>query len=136
MKKTDMARGVFFQNYDYSGDDPNGPGTGLYNGDMSKYKSVGDFLKKKKKRLKRITLRRQAIVNVIYLESFGKDEPIDNLSEDDENDIDFDTDGTATQIPFAPAEVSQIGFYDGTDAREELENPIYKTPYGGLIGNQ
>lgn len=43
---------VVFKNYDYGGPE-NGsatsPGTGLYFGNMDKYKSVGDFLKKKRK---------------------------------------------------------------------------------------
>ena len=47
-----QSRGILFQNYDYA-DDPTGPGMGLYHGNMDKYKSVGEFLEKSRKRLKK-----------------------------------------------------------------------------------
>lgn len=46
-----QSRGILFNNYDYS-DVPSGPGAGLYNGNTDKYKSVGEFLEKSRKRLK------------------------------------------------------------------------------------
>lgn len=45
--------GPFFPNYDYGGPEEgseSGPGTGLYHGNMDKYKSVKDFLDKARKR--------------------------------------------------------------------------------------
>lgn len=45
---------VLYKNYDYVDNDLNGPGEGLYNGEMDKYKSVDDFKKKTRKRLKKI----------------------------------------------------------------------------------
>lgn len=42
----------FFRNYDYGGpDEPSdtSPGRGLFNGPMDKYKSIGEFLDKKRK---------------------------------------------------------------------------------------
>jgi hypothetical protein len=50
---------VFFKNYDYV-NDPSGPGKGLYQ-DMTKYKSVSDFRKKKRKQQK----RRQSMLNIL-----------------------------------------------------------------------
>ncbi len=43
--------GVFFSNYDYTEEDPDetSPGGGLYHGKMDKYKSVKDFVEKRRK---------------------------------------------------------------------------------------
>jgi hypothetical protein len=49
------APNPFFNNYDYGGPEEGSetsPGTGLYHGSMGKYKSVGDFLDKSRKRKK------------------------------------------------------------------------------------
>lgn len=53
----DVRPKVFFKNYDYTNDiTPNetSPGGGLFHGPMSRFKSVTDFLEKKKKSKKRI----------------------------------------------------------------------------------
>lgn len=45
------SRKTFFNNYDYGGSDKpsrTSPGRGLFNGKMNKYKSIKDFLKKKR----------------------------------------------------------------------------------------
>ena len=55
-KRVDMdvrPVGPWVSNYDYGGPEGGsdvGPGTGLYHGTMSKYKSVTDFLNKARKR--------------------------------------------------------------------------------------
>lgn len=46
----DISPKLFFRNYDYGGPgDGIGPGTGLYRGDMSKYKSVKEFIEHSRK---------------------------------------------------------------------------------------
>lgn len=42
---------VFFSNYDYTDEGPNetSPGGGLYHGPMDKYKSIKEFLSKRRK---------------------------------------------------------------------------------------
>lgn len=55
-----------FKNYDYGGPEDGGgvgPGTGLYHGDMSKYKSVKDFLDKARKRSRK--KRKEALAAII-----------------------------------------------------------------------
>ena len=57
-KKVDLDTrpNLFFKNYDYGGPEDggeSGPGTGLYHGNMSKYKSVRDFLETARKRRSR-----------------------------------------------------------------------------------
>lgn len=49
------APNPFFSNYDYTEGEPNetSPGGGLYHGYMGKYKSVEEFLKKRRKQQKR-----------------------------------------------------------------------------------
>lgn len=53
-KRVDLdvrPNGPWFRNYDYGGPDRSSktsPGRGLYNGSMDKYKSVTDFLNKKR----------------------------------------------------------------------------------------
>ncbi len=44
-----------FTNFDYTSEGPNetSPGGGLYHGRMDKYKSVGEFVKKRRKELKK-----------------------------------------------------------------------------------
>lgn len=51
-KKKDKNELRFFKNYDYT-DDPTGPGKGLWNGPVGKYKSVREFIEKSRKRSKK-----------------------------------------------------------------------------------
>lgn len=54
-EQKDKARGVFFRNYDYTEEGPNAtsPGGGLFHGDMSKYKSIKDFLETRRRENKK-----------------------------------------------------------------------------------
>jgi len=70
----DIRDHILFHNYDYTEEGANktSPGGGLYHGKMDKYKSVDDFLKKRrkeksKKRIKAFT----EILNKMFL---GKNE--------------------------------------------------------------
>lgn len=61
------SRGVVFKNYDYAGPengDETSPGTGLY-GDMSKHKSVSEFLEKARNRSKHLVQARVNLFNKI-----------------------------------------------------------------------
>lgn len=56
----------FFRNFDYGGPEEGGevsPGTGLYHGDMTKYKSVKEFIDKSRKR--RRSQRKEAISMIL-----------------------------------------------------------------------
>lgn len=62
----DVRPEVFFSNYDYGGPEDGdgiGPGTGLYHGDMSKYKSVKEFIERSRKR--RAERRKQAWLDLL-----------------------------------------------------------------------
>jgi len=53
----DVRPHLLFRNYDYGGPEDAtdiSPGTGLYSGFMGKYKSVADFLRKKRKQRKKV----------------------------------------------------------------------------------
>lgn len=60
-----VPRETFFQNYDLGAGEANktSPGGGLYDGSMDKYKSVSDFLKKKRK--KKRALRKKAWIQLL-----------------------------------------------------------------------
>lgn len=48
-------KGPFFNNYDYAGPDKPSkisPGKGIYNGKMNRYKSVSDFIRKRKRKMR------------------------------------------------------------------------------------
>jgi hypothetical protein len=70
-KRVDLdvrPHGPLYRNYDYGGPEDGeedgkevGPGRGLYNGPMDKYKSVTDFREKTKQR----AYRKQALVNIL-----------------------------------------------------------------------
>jgi hypothetical protein len=47
----DLREPTFFANYDYTEAEPNetSPGGGLYHGDMGKYKSVSEFIRKRRR---------------------------------------------------------------------------------------
>lgn len=60
-----------FSNFDYGGPEnggKTGPGRGLYNGMMDKYKSVTDFLNKARKRRK---LRRKKALQLMEIACLG-----------------------------------------------------------------
>lgn len=62
--------GPLFRNYDYGGPEKateTSPGRGLYNGPMDKYKSVKDFVNKKRKDRK--ALRRKAWLEILLLKT-------------------------------------------------------------------
>lgn len=52
----DTRKHVLFRNFDYTSDGPNetSPGGGLYHGPMDKYKSVKDFIDKRRKENSRL----------------------------------------------------------------------------------
>lgn len=57
---------VFFRNYDYA-DDPSGPGKGLFNGPMDRFKSIKEFLEhKRKRRKKQMEERKNAFVEILF----------------------------------------------------------------------
>jgi hypothetical protein len=59
---------LFFTNYDYGGPEEGSeisPGRGLYSGDMSKYKSVTEFLEKARKRKHRKKAFRQLLFKIV-----------------------------------------------------------------------
>lgn len=66
---------VFFNNYDYGEDSESGPGTGLYS-DLDNYKSVKDFLEKKRK--EKSNIKKRAFIK----ESIDFSLPSDNCISD------------------------------------------------------
>jgi hypothetical protein len=63
----DVRPYLFFENYDYGGPEEGSeisPGRGLYSGDMSKYKSVSEFLEKARKRKHRKKAFRQLLFKI------------------------------------------------------------------------
>jgi hypothetical protein len=100
---------VFFKNYDYA-NDPSGPGKGLYNGKMDRYKSVSDFRKRKK--------RRRAMLNIL-LQAFDQNLLVDPTEE-------------FFNPPYNPAEISPMGLTDGIYPQEDLENKPSGNLYYGV----
>lgn len=120
-----VARGVLYKNYDLYEVEPKdlGPGAGFYQ-NMDKYKSVSDFRDQKKKRNERKTKIRKALFKSIELQASKKE---------DNNNLVDPTEGQVTPIPFAPAETTQIGLYDGMYPPEDLEDkPVTNLYYGRL----
>ncbi len=113
------SRKLFFKNYDLydvdgvDGPSKQGPGAGLYQ-NMNKYKSVSDFLRKKRK--KKREKRKNAILNLLK-------------KAEDENNIDFNSDELSTVIPF---ENAQIGLIDSMtpELEDEDGHPVSKLYYG------
>lgn len=70
----DIRDHIIFQNYDYTEEGANetSPGGGLYHGRMDKYKSVDDFLKKRKK--EKSKKRIKALEEILNKISLGKNE--------------------------------------------------------------
>lgn len=65
ISKNDQRPGPFYANYDYGGpenESEEGPGLGIYNGNMDKYDSIKEFLSKKRKskKKKKSKVRKQA----------------------------------------------------------------------------
>jgi hypothetical protein len=48
-----FADPILFKNYDYTDEDKNGPGIGLFNGPMDRFNSVNEFRKHKAARNRR-----------------------------------------------------------------------------------
>jgi hypothetical protein len=74
-ERPEMARpfpNPIFRNFDYTDEGPNetSPGGGLYHGPMDKYKSVDDFVTKRRKELKQ--RRKQLEARRAKLETFLK----------------------------------------------------------------
>jgi hypothetical protein len=113
---------VFYKNFDYVDNDPNGPGEGLYHGKMDKYKSVDEFRKKKRKRLQKI---RGFIIDYLLKQAEKKDK----------NNLVDPTEGIITSIPLAPQDVNPLGLMDGVwplaDSQEFSKGNLY---YGELDG--
>lgn len=109
---------VFYRNYDYIEPKPEdnkshtSPGAGLYQ-NLQKYKSVSEFLNKKRKKNRQY--RRIAMLKMLIKMAEGNEKSIDenNLTDPYEDEI--------TPIPFAPAEPSPIGLLDGIYPKSDLE---------------
>jgi len=122
MTNSDKNPLVFYKNYDYGTgkDEKNGPGFGLYE-NMDRYKSVDEFLKKKRKknrkRMKMALLLAIASPESVKNKVYRKDK--NDLQDPYENP---DSPSEATAIPISPAEVNPIGIYDGILPISDLEN--------------
>lgn len=106
------SRGVFYSNYDYSDPNDEWAGESLYS-HMNKYKSVADFLKKKRKARKKKVL-------YAYIEIFTK--IAENLK--DIQKIDFPMDA---QVDLnLSGQTPSLGLFDGVSApvnNEEILDP-------------
>lgn len=134
MTKMDENDLVFFKNYDYANTpEKGGPGKGLYNGEMDKYKSVGDFLKKKKQRNRK--RRKMALLLAITFPKFAKDKTFKSEEGDDENDIQdpYEEQGMELNLPVSPAEVSMLGMYDGITQKDDLDGKPMSNLYYGVL---
>ena len=105
MSGNDKARGVIFKNYDLYDVGNSGPGAGFYQ-NMDKYKSISDFLKKKRKKSikRKLSLAKLIYNDVKYLNSVID---IYLKASVDDNYIDFTTDDSVTILPFD--ETNQVG---------------------------
>lgn len=68
-ERQDQARPYpcpIFTNYDYTDKEPNNtsPGGGLYHGRMDKYKSVKEFIKKRRKQKKKLAIMAEIFAKV------------------------------------------------------------------------
>jgi hypothetical protein len=106
---------IFMKNIDYP--------KGFYQ-NMDKYKSVSDFIKKKRK--SNIRRRRKAFLEIITKVAENKDNS-------DKNDLTDPTEETVSPIPFSPAEPGIIGLLDNIYPREDEEDkPVTNLYYGRL----
>lgn len=101
----------FFKNYDlYDTDGKTGPGTGLYQ-HMSEYKSVADFLKKKRKKRK----SKKAALRIKLLKSLMKqaiDFPVDSSIKDP---IQPENTGALQSLPFSGMSDKYVPLNDEED---------------------
>lgn len=120
---------VFFRNYDYAETEGvggknkfKGPGKGFYS-EMDKYKSVADFLKKKRKEQKR---RKMALLYAIMYPDavVGKKYSSRDPYEDQ---------GITPLAPISPAEVAPIGMLDGMYPQSDLEGRGPENLYYGIL---
>lgn len=65
----DVRQPFIFRNYDYTDNGPNetSPGGGLYHGPMDRFKSVKDFLEKRRKEMKNRSERTNKRSELLYL---------------------------------------------------------------------
>lgn len=112
----EYPRGVLYKNYDLyetegvDGPAKQGPGAGFYQ-NMHKYKSVTDFLAKKRKRKKKMRRRKIALKALA---------------------IDFNLDQSVNTIPYETEPVSPIGIFDNINPEisDEEGHSVNKIYYG------
>ena len=120
---------IFFKNYDYGTgpDEKMGPGKGLYE-NMDKYKSVSDFLKKKRRKNK--NRKKMALLLAIV----AADSVKGKVYKKDKNDLQDPYENQTTPIPYNPAEVSMVGLYDGIlSDNADLEGKPNANLYYGVL---
>ncbi len=141
------APGVFFENYDYIDQNKKekektkfGPGGGIYNGEMDKYKSVKDFVDtdrkmRRKQRKKKLAHLLNSLASGIIGDVEIPKEVLEKIKKDKEEDKEEDEkpkeeseeitqDGTITGIPFA----------NRTDAGPSYDE-LLTYPNGALFDN-
>ncbi len=129
-----LARGVLYQNYDLYDTGGPGPGKGLYQ-NMSEYKSVDDFRKKKRKEKKR-KLRKAMFESILMSKaSDGKEDKNEKLYKmiDDYNNLADPNNEDLEPIALNSCEPggSPIGMLDGIYPEEDLEMTPRGNPYYG-----
>lgn len=120
---------ILFNNYDYA-EDPSGPGTGLYRGKMNKYKSVADFLKKKRTKKQR---RKAALLLAVAFPELV--EGLKYAEVGDENDLQDPYEDQGLNDPLfnvSPAEVAPLGMLDGMYPQSDLEGKPSSNLYYGI----
>lgn len=129
MTKSKEQPRVFFKNYDlYETEGAGGkdkapsPGTGFYQ-NMNKYKSVADFLKKKRKGQKR---RKMALLYAIMYPDavVGKKYSSQDPYEDQ---------GITPLVTLSPAEIDPIGLLDSIYPQSDLEGKGPENLYYGVL---
>lgn len=126
-----LPRGVFYQNYDLyeteglDGPPKEGPGAGLYS-NMSKYKSVADFIKQKRKRKNKMLKRRKALLQAILIAT-AEESTDENNIEDPTEELDN------YAIPVPASDINSIGLVDNMYPGTDLEDkPVTNLYYGRL----
>lgn len=70
------TRETFFKNYDYGGPEEaseTSPGRGLYNGKMDKFKSVKEFIEKKRKKREKLKRKNALEIHLLGLDKIGNE---------------------------------------------------------------